>query len=149
MDTINWLSMALATATPLAIGRLYYHKAVFGTTLLQNVDSRAERTNQNKKILAYSLTLIVAFLLAFFLLNFNNSGINQEGDFDTFQHGAWHGTFLAITVATPVIVINGVQAQKTWKNILILISYWVICLALMGGILDVMNRWENIVLPEG
>ena len=92
---------------------------------------------------------MLSFFLSFFLLNFNNSGINQEGDFDTFQHGVWHGTFIAITVASPIIVLNGLFGQKSWKNMLINIVYWIITLAIMGGILDAMNHWKNVVIPEG
>ena len=71
----------------------------------------------------------------------------QEGEFDTFKHGAWHGIFIAIAVATPIIVVNGLFGHKAWKKILINILYWVITLALMGGILDAMNHWTNIPMP--
>ena len=90
--------------------------------------------------------IVFSFFLSFFLLNFNNSGINQEGDFDTFQHGAWHGTFIAITVVSPVIISIGYFLRISWRKILILILYWIITLALMGGILDAMNHWENVLI---
>lgn len=32
---------------------------------------------------------------------------------------------------------------------LINVFYWIITLALMGGILDAMNHWQNIPMPEG
>lgn len=143
MDNINWFSMALATITPLCIGYFYYHKALFGKAW---ADAAVTHKKSNK-VITLIVALVLSFLLSFFLLNFNNSGINQEGDFDTFQHGAWHGAFIAITTVTPVIVIHGFFGQKTWKFMLINILYWVITLALMGGILDAMNHWENIVIP--
>lgn len=42
-----------------------------------------------------------------------------------------------------------VWAKRTWKHMLINIFYWIITLALMGGILDAMNQWKNIPMPEG
>ena len=146
MDEINWFSMALATSTPMAVGFVYYHKTVFGTIWMDTVGMTDKKAKKVNKIGAVIALLLCSFLLSFFLLNFNNSGINQEGDFDTFNHGVWHGVFVAITVVAPVIVIQGFFGQKHWKHVLINIGYWIITLALMGGILDVMNHWENVVI---
>jgi len=146
MDEVNWLSMVLATITPMLIGFFYYHKAVFGKAWM---DSTSMADTKGKKIITFGVSIVLSFLLSLLLLNFNNDGINQEGDFDTFRHGAWHGTVIAIAIVTPVLVINGFFRQKAWKNILIDIFYWIITLALMGGILDVMNHWDNISMPEG
>ena len=101
MNDINWLSMALGSLTPLAFGGAYYHKAVFGRAWNDSIGVRMEQIVGVRKVVAYGVFLLVSFLLSFFLLNFNNDGINQEGNFDNFQHGAWHGLFIAITVAVP------------------------------------------------
>lgn len=142
MDDFNLLSIVLATITPIFIGYFYYHKALFGKVLADSINTKGKKTN---KIISTVVLIVLSFLLSFFLLNFNNSGINQEGDFDTFKHGAWHGTFIAITVVTPVIITNGLLVRKSWKNMLVIIFYWIITLALMGGILDAMNHWENVL----
>ncbi len=63
--------------------------------------------------------------------------------------GAWHGTFVAITLAAPILLINGFFGKRPWKHLLIHIFFWIITLALTGGILDAMNHWENVVLPDG
>ena len=143
MDNINWLSMIISTITPLVVGFIYFHNNAFGKVLSDTIGSSAKKKNVFVFVL---VAIILSFFLSFFLLNFNNDGINQEGDFDTFAHGAWHGTFMAITVGTPVIVINGLFGRKSWRNILITIFYWIITLALMGGILDAMNHWENVII---
>jgi hypothetical protein len=147
MDNTNWISMVLATITPMFIGFFYYHKKVFGKVWLDSTSLTDKKTKKPNKIVAIGISIILSFFLSFVLLNFNNSGINQEGDFDTFLHGAWHGTFMAITVVSPVIVINGFFGRKPWKNMLINIFYWIITLALMGGIVDAMNHWENVPMP--
>ena len=143
MNTINWLSMFLSSITPLVIGLIYFHKNVFGK-VIQYAAAASER--KPNKVVIIVLTLVFSFFISFFLLNFNNDGINQEGDFDTFAHGVWHGVFVAITLVTPVVVISGIIGRLTWKNILAMVFYWIICLALMGGIMDAMNHWENITL---
>lgn len=148
MDKINWLSLLLASLTPITIGFIYY-KVIFRNTWLDLIGIADEKRRNRILIIISTLSIIFSFLLSFFFLNFNNSGINQEGDFDTFLHGAWHGIFVAITVLAPVIVTNGLFGRKLWKNMLINILYWIITLALMGGILDAMNHWKNIVLPTG
>ena len=143
MDEINWFSMILATITPLVIGSLYYHKALFGKALTATTGTFKNR------LPAILAGLIFSFFLSFFLLNFNNSGIDQEGQFDNFLHGAWHGFFLSVTVVSPVVLINGYFAKSSWKNQLIHFLYWVITLALMGGLLDALNHWQNVIIPEG
>ncbi|GGI57721.1 DUF1761 family protein [Winogradskyella haliclonae] len=143
MDNINWLSMILSTITPLVIGLTYFHKKVFGKALSDSIDTSDKKLN---KFILVIVSLILSFFLSFFLLNFNNDGINQEGDFDTFGHGVWHGVFIAITVVSPVVIITETFGLKRWKNMLIIICYWIITLALMGGLLDAMNHWENVIV---
>ena len=147
MDSINWLSMVLATITPLFIGYIYYHKALFGKVWMASIGMDDKKMKNINTIVVVAVSILLSFFLSFFFLNFNNSGINQEGEFDTFRHGAWHGIFVAITVVFPVIMINGLFGRKSWKHILINIFYWIITLALMGGILDAMNHWENVPMP--
>ena len=139
--------MVLATIMPLIIGYIYYHKSLFGNVWRDSLALAETSGKQFNTPSVLIFALVFSFLLAFFLLNFNNSGINQEGDFDNFQHGAWHGTFIAITVVLPVIVINGYFGRKNWKNMLINLGYWIITLTLMGGVIDAMNHWENIIIP--
>ena len=146
MDEINWFSMILATLTPLMVGFIYYHPAAFGKAWPETDRTDAKK---GKVVAVFVLAIVFSFFLSFFLLNFNNSGINQEGSFDTFRHGAWHGTFVAITLAAPVIFINGFFGKRPWKHSLIHLFFWIITLALMGGMLDAMNHWENVVLPDG
>ncbi len=54
----------------------------------------------------------------------------------TFKHGAFHGLFLAgLFLALPIIATGALFERKGWKYIAANAGYWVICLALMGGIL--------------
>lgn len=54
----------------------------------------------------------------------------------TFKHGAFHGFFLAgLFLALPIMATNALFERKGWKYVAVNAGYWVVCLALMGGIL--------------
>ena len=55
--------------------------------------------------------------------------------FRTFKHGALHGTILGLGLVFPLIAINGLYSHKSWKLIFITAGYWVVSLAIMGGII--------------
>jgi len=145
MNEINWLSMIIASCVPPSVDGMMYHKKAFGST---DNNSIIYGDKNMISIMRIILTLICSFFMAFFFLNFNNDGINQEGAFDTFSHGAWHGVFVVVTLSIPIIVITGIQAGRNTKHILLSLLYWIITLVLIGGIVDSMNHWENIILPE-
>jgi hypothetical protein len=55
--------------------------------------------------------------------------------FRTFKHGAFHGTISALFLAMPVVAINAVFERRGFKYIAIHTGYWIITLALMGGLI--------------
>ena len=142
MENVNWLSMIIATLLPMIVGFIYYHPKVAGTVWMKSLGLTEEDLNKGNMPVIFGVSLVMSFLLAFFLINFNNSP-GQEGEFDTFGHGVWHGVFVGIIIATPVLVTNGLFERKNAKNLLINVIYWVITLGLMGGVLDAMNHWPN------
>ena len=142
MENTNWISLVIATLIPLVVGFIYYNKNLFGKAWMHSLGKTEEDLEKGNKALIFGLSIVLSFLLAFFLLNFNN-GPGQEGEFDTFGHGAFHGFFIAFVVGMPIMVINGLFELKKFKNLLINVIYWIISLALMGGVLDVMNHWPN------
>ena len=101
-----------------------------------------EKMKQANMAVISIISLITAFMMAFFLLGFNNSP-GQEGEFDSFGHGAFHGLILTVFIVLPVLVSKGLYEQRSWKVILLNVIYWGITLALMGGVVDVMNSWPN------
>ncbi len=142
---MNWYSIILASITPLVIASIFYHPKVFGKSSSFYPNAQEDKL----RILGlWSLSVIFSVLLSFFLLEFNNGGINQEGDFDNFAHGAWHGAFVTVTIIIPITVTNALLNRANWKTTLINILFWLITLIVMGGILDALNHWENLVLPE-
>lgn len=135
---VNWLSLVLATLVPMVMGFVYYHKALFGKAWMDSIGMTEEKAKQANMPLTMILSLVMSFLIAFFMFGFCN-GAGQEGEFDTFKHGVAHGVIISVFLVIPIFITNGLFEQKSWKNIWINAGYWVITLALMGGIVDAMN----------
>ena len=94
----------------------------------------------------FAVSIFMSFILSMFVLN-NVDGYGQEGQYDSFKHGALHGVIMALFFAMPVMVTNGLFERKSFKNLGINILYWVITLALMGGIIDCMNHFPADMPP--
>lgn len=101
------------------------------------------RWNTSKQGVRNVLLMVLAsLLLSFFLFQFCND-IGQEGKYDTFAHGAWHGAFAVIFVVLPVILVQGVIRGVSLKAMLVQWLFWLVVLALMGGVMDAMNHLPN------
>jgi len=62
--------------------------------------------------------------------------VDKYGDhFRTFKHGLFHGVLAAITLALPVLGITALFERKPAKYILVNLGYWIVSMALMGGLL--------------
>lgn len=142
MGDINWLSLIIAAIIPTVIGAAWYSPLLFQKPWMESIGMTEEKARSANMPVVMGISLVLAFFLSFFLLA-NVNGAGQEGQFDTFKHGALHGAFLGILVVIPTFISNGLFEQKSWKNMLINVSYWVVTLALMGGVLDAMNHWKD------
>ena len=142
MEHTNWLSIVISSLIPIIIGFIYYHKNLFGKAWMNSFGINEEDLKKGNKLLILGLSIVMSFLLSIFLINFNNSP-GQEGQFDNFSHGAWHGFFVAFVVGMPILFISGLFELKRVKNLVLNVIYWILTLAIMGGILDAMNHWPN------
>ncbi len=142
MEHINWLSLVICALIPMIVGFAYYHKAVFGKAWMETIGMTEEKAAQGNMAVVFGVSIVMSIILTVFLMGFNNSP-GQEGEFDTFGHGAFHGAVVGVFILIPVFVTNALFEQKSWKYMLINIGYWMITLALMGGIIDAMNHFPN------
>jgi hypothetical protein len=55
--------------------------------------------------------------------------------FRTFKHGAFHGTLAALFLALPITGIIALFERKSAKYVLIHTGYWIVTMALIGGVL--------------
>jgi len=61
---------------------------------------------------------------------------NLAADNHIFTHGAFHGFFLiGLFIALPLFATNAIFEGKGVKYVAVNAGYWMICLALMGGII--------------
>ena len=144
MENLNWLSFILAAIVPMVVGFIYYHKALFGNAWMKSIGKTEEELQKGNFGLIMGVSFLMSFLITFFMLNFCNQP-GQEGVFDTFKHGAAHGTILTLFLVAPIIITKGLFEHSGFKNIFINAGYWLITLSLMGGILDAMNHWPNTI----
>jgi hypothetical protein len=56
-------------------------------------------------------------------------------NFRTFQHGAFHGTIGGLFLALPIITMSSLFERKGFKYIAIHTGFWIVCMALIGGII--------------
>lgn len=142
MDHVNWLSLPVAGLIPLVTGFIWYHKAVFGKAWMEAVGMTEEKARQGNMGLVFGVSFVLSVLLAFFMM-FNVNSPGQEGQYDTFKHGAFHGVLVGVLVAIPVLVTNSLFEQRSGKSMLINAGYWVVTITLIGGVADAMNHWPN------
>jgi len=74
--------------------------------------------------------------LSYFVNHPSHFGNGGEASGNTFAHGAFHGVFIAILVAMPIIANKALFEQRGFKYFLLNFGYWAVTLGLMGGILD-------------
>ncbi len=160
---INWIALLVSAIVPLLIGSIWYHPKVFGSAWMKLVGlSEADAQKMNMPMV-FGLTLLLGFFLAV-QLNFivihqmgvYSSTANEPNvadpsseagamvaafmdkygnNFRTFRHGVLHGILTGLFLVLPVLAINAMFERKTWRYIWINAGYWVVTLALMGGII--------------
>lgn len=161
---MNILALVVAALVPTAIGALWYSKALFGKAWQSLVGLTDEDLAKGNMLVIMLLSLIFSFLLAFLIMQFavHQSGIYSLFEADpnfatnpemqalyqqvmesvgdkhrTFGHGALHGGMFGVLGAFSILAINGMFSRWPWKLILIHAGYWVVTMAIMGGIVCV------------
>lgn len=157
---INFIVLALSALIPLAVGAVYYGP-LFGKSWM-NVNGFTEESLKGGNMpLIFGLCFLFSFFIAFALAGMAIhqfgliqllGGLMESGDvaaqetYDsfmasygdmhrTFGHGALHGVFTTIFFVLPIIAINALFERRGWKYIGIHTGYWLITLALMGGVI--------------
>lgn len=140
---INYISILVAALVPNVLGAIYYGP-VFGKTWLSSLGLTADDMKGRNEALIYGSALLLSAIVAFFLkfmMEMGHKDVNDAGElvfgsFHTFGHGALHGAMTCIGLVVPVIICLGLFQKAKASNIVLNVGYWIICFALMGGILD-------------
>lgn len=155
----------VAALVPMIVGFIWYNPKVFGNTWMKAASMTPEKIQGGNMPLIFGLSYVMSILLAFFLLIsgfiihqtglyglFSNlEGVNEAGSASyqqfqdlqaqfkdmhrTFGHGALHGTLMGIGFALPILATNAMFERKGLAYVLVNGGYWILTLALMGGVL--------------
>lgn len=140
----NYLAIIVAGLIPAILGAIYYGP-LFGKAWRASVGKTEEELTPNNMAIAYGGSILLAMLLSMslnFVLQLVHKDVNEAGELfvnthATFGHGALHGALIGISFLVPIVVSLGIFHKFHWKTNLFNAIFWVVCLALMGGILDV------------
>lgn len=158
---MNFNVLFLAALVPMIIGFVWYGP-LFGNAWMKEMGFTKESlagTNMVKTlIISYVFSFFIASFLMFAVIHqsgvystlagepgFNEKAgegfaffqdfINTYGDrFRTFGHGVLHGVITSIFFVLPILSIVALFEKKTVKYVAINAGYWMVTLAIMGGI---------------
>ncbi|MCB0620790.1 MAG: DUF1761 domain-containing protein [Saprospiraceae bacterium] len=159
---LNLIAILVAALVPTVIGFIWYNPKVLGTAWMKAADMTEEKMKGANMGVIFGVSLVLSFLLAAFLnsivVHQNNVYsilINEPGfgdpnseigmwladfmakygnNFRTFQHGAFHGALAGLLLVLPVLGTNALFERKGFKYIAVNTGYWIVTLAIMGGI---------------
>lgn len=160
---INFMIILVAALVPMVLGFIWYNPKVFGTAWKTAAGTTEIKMKGGHSALVFGLSFFLSLLLAFSLqfmvihqwsiysVLANEPGITDPTsevsmmiqdfmakygtNFRTFKHGALHGTIAGIMIALPILGTNAMFEGKGFKYIAVNCGYWIVCLALMGGII--------------
>lgn len=159
---MNFYIFFLAALIPLIIGFMWYGP-LFGNIWMKEMGFTKESLEGKNMIPTFIFSYVFGFLIAFFLLpaTIHQMGVystlagetgfaeatgdafayfqeflaNYGDRFRTFKHGAFHGVLSGVFLALPMIAVNAMFERKSIKYIAINTGYWIVCLAIMGGLI--------------
>jgi hypothetical protein len=163
------IATLLSALIPLVIGFIWYNPKVFGTAWMKECGYTEEYLKENfNPIKIFGLCLLFSVLIAFMfqIVVIHQSAFSSlladpsrltpelkqtleaaaegsKGLYRSFGHGAFHAILFCIFIVLPIIGINGLFERRSAKYIFIHLGYWMLTLALMGG---VICQWGGLGL---
>lgn len=154
---INPIAIVVAAVAALVIGAIWYNPKVLGNAWMRASGMTEEKMKGGNMALIFGLSLLFAAMLNVLLMQFTNHqwgalGMiggdpeNAKASFQAFMaeygnahrsfgHGALHGAIFGVFGALPIIGTIALFERKSGKYIFINSGYWIVTLAIMGGIL--------------
>lgn len=157
----NFLFLALAALVPLVMGFLWYGPLLFQNAWMKQMGFTEESLKGGNMAVIFILSYVFSFLLAFFLqfITTHQAGVYSSmvesgstdlatdaivhfkefmdaygSNYRSFGHGALHGAMTGIFIVLPVLATQAMFERKSFKYVAINAGYWIITIALMGGI---------------
>ena len=136
----NFLAVGVTALVPMIVGFVYYHPQVLGGPWMRANGFTLESLGNGPKPILYLVALGLSFLLSFFMcINVTGPGqdVGPEGqNYATFGHGVVHGVLISLTVLLPVLGTMSIFERRGWGWVFSNLGYWMVTLAVMGGILS-------------
>lgn len=133
---INWLAVVVAALVPMLVGFVWYHPKVLGNIWMKATGLTEEELRKSNMPLIFGAALVLAFMLAMFLM-INVTGFGQEDPkYHTFQHGLAHGMMLTMLFVVPLFGTNALFERRSWSWFLVNVGYWWVTLSISLGILS-------------
>lgn len=163
---MNYNMLFLTALVPMIIGFVWYGP-LFGKVWMVEMGFTKEslaKANMFKILFfSYLFSLMISFFLATVVIHqtgifstlagepgfadktgaafgYYQDFISTYGDrFRTFSHGALHGAIASIFFILPVVSIIALFERKSFKYVALNVGYWMVTLAIMGGIVCKWN----------
>jgi len=160
---LNWYVSFISSLIPIMVGFIWSHPRVFGKAWLKSIHSTEEDLKGRKMLLVFGLCYLFSLMLSIALMPmvihqmhmfsvFANDATMKDPNsasslyvknffdlygtnFRTFKHGAFHGALASLFFALPIIGIIALFEKKSFKYVAIHTGYWLVTLALMGGVI--------------
>jgi len=133
-ESINYLAVVVGGLVPMVMGFIWYHPKLFGTVWMNSLGFKEEDLQGGNMAVIFGVSYLMSALIAYLLSTY--IGTTHDASEQVFTHGAFHGAFLAVFSAIPVLVTNSLFEKRNWTNILINMAYWFITITLMGGVVS-------------
>lgn len=135
MEAMYYVRLAVAALIPMIMGFIWYSPKVFGKPWMASVGMTEEDAQKGNMALIFGISYLLSVVLAYYLATMAGYHARGEAQDLNFLHGAFHGVKSAAIIAMPVLITNSLFEQKGFTNIAINTSYWLLTIALMGGLL--------------
>lgn len=159
---MNFLILALAALMPLVMGFIWYGPLLFQKAWMKQMGFTEESMKGANMGLIFLLCYIFSFMLAFFvqfivihqtgafssmlesgateltgtsLTDFEAFMAKYGNNYRTFKHGVLHGVIAGVAMILPVLATQAMFERKSAKYVAINAGYWIVTIALMGGII--------------
>lgn len=128
LDGINWLAVVVATGIAFALGGLWYSKALFGSTWLEEVGLTEEAINNTNMVKTFGSTFVLQLLATTALAA-------TIGADSTWLDGLHNGLFIGVLWIATAYGITYLFEQRSMRLFFINAGYFVVLFAISGSIL--------------
>ncbi len=160
---MNILAILVAALVSLPIGFIWYNPKVFGNAWMKTIGKTEEELKNGapNMILVLGLSIVFAFMIALVVqmnvvhqsglysllaeiegsangkveVLLNGTSIDYANLHRSFGHGVLHGVILSIFLVLPIMAQTAMYENRGFKYIAINVGYWIVTLAIMGGII--------------